>query len=75
MNPMPRTGRTLGVRAGFGRAAFGLTDDEPAQVRMFEFGSGKITMVVYPGNPKQAEFLRYLVKEGHAFPDLTRPGR
>jgi len=56
-------------------AKFGLTPHELDRVTKHDFGKGKITLVVYPGNPKQAEFLRHLVKEGHAFPDLSEPGR
>ena len=56
-------------------ANFGLTTEELSRIAMHDFGRGKITLTVVPGNPRPAEFVRHLVKEGHAFPDLSQPGR
>jgi len=50
-------------------------DDDDTMVPSSRTTNGKITLFVYPGNPRQAEFVRHLVKEGQAFPDLSEPGR
>ncbi len=56
-------------------ASFGLSTEEFGSITALDPGTGKITLVAYPGHARSWEFLGHLVKYGLAFPDLDQPGR